>query len=225
MSESFLKILATARTQVKNGINKTARRQVTFEQFVELFKVRGYQTLLENNNSREFVIDNNNVEVIRLMYAYISFEEDKVNPNIGMILNGKWGCGKSILISTFCKVLNDLSQIDTIEVIHSIELAEQIRINGVLPYIHKPLCIQDIGKEPIEVTTFGTKINPVTNLLAIRAEYGVLTFGSTNMDFAIFEKTYQEFIAKRINDYVQFVLLKGESRRKNYSINQPKING
>ena len=222
MDEKFSNLLQTARCQLKRGISQTSRLKMTYPEFIELFKIRGYQTIIEHKKNDMFMIDDNNIEVINLMYDYVSFNESTINPHIGILLNGNWGCGKSILIETFCKILSDVSNTEPIQVIHAIDLAEQIRINGVSPFIRKPLCIQDIGKEPVEVTSWGTKINPLTNLLAIRAEYGELTFGSMNIGFKTFEKTYQEFIAKRIKDYVHFICLKGESRRKDYSINQPK---
>ena len=222
MDTKYSDLLQTAKNQLKKGISQSARIKMTYDEFIELFKVRGYQTIIEHKKNDPFIIDEYNQDVIKMMYDYINFDESKINPHIGILLNGKWGCGKSILIETFCKILSDVSNVGPIEVIHAIDLAEQIRINGVTPYVHRPLCIQDIGKEPIEVTSWGTKINPVTNLLAIRAEYGDLTFGSMNITYETFEKTYQDFIAKRIKDYVQFIYLKGENRRKDYSINQPK---
>lgn len=222
MDEKFTNLIRTAHTQLQNRIKQTSRLKISYSEFLELFRIKGYETLVEHHQNREFEIDQNNGEIIKMMYDYINCDETTINPNIGIILNGKYGCGKSILIETFCKILCCVSEIKSIEVIHSIELAEQIRLNGVIPYAHNPLCIQDIGKEPIEVTTWGTKINPLTNLLAIRAEYGELTFGSMNMAYETFEKTYQEFIARRIKDYVQIIYLKGNDRRKDYSINQPK---
>lgn len=222
MDDKFSLLLQTAQNQLKKGLSQSQRIKISYPEFIQLFKLRGYQTIIEHKKNDMFMIDDNNVEVINMMFEYVSFNESGINPHIGIFLNGKWGCGKSILIETFCKVLADVSNTEPIQIIHAIDLAEQIRINGVVPYVRKPLCIQDIGKEPIEVTSWGTKINPLTNLLAIRAEYGELTFGSMNISYETFEKTYQEFIAKRIKDYVQFIYLKGESRRKDYSINQPK---
>jgi len=222
MDDKYKYLLQIAQSQLKNSLRQNSRLKMSYDEFIELFKVRGYQTIVEHKKNDLFIIDDYNRDVIDLMYHYICFNESKINPNIGIILNGKWGCGKSILIETFCKVLSDVSNLEPVPVYHAIDLAEQIRINGVTPYSRNPICIQDIGKEPIELTSWGTKINPLTNLLAIRAEYGELTFGSMNITFETFEKTYQEFIAKRIKDYVQIIYLKGENRRKDYSINQPK---
>ena len=221
MDEKSSNLLLTARYQLKKSINQTSRLKMSREDFIELFKIRGYQTIIEHNKNELFIIDDNNKDVIDLMYQYVCYDNSKINPQIGIFLNGKWGCGKSVLIETFCKILSDISNSEPIPIIHAIELAELIRLNGVTPYLRKPMCIQDIGKEPVEVTNWGNKINPITNLLAIRAEYGELTFGSMNINFETFEKTYQEFIAKRIKDYVQFIFLKGESRRKDYSVYQP----
>lgn len=201
------------------------RQQISCEEFKTLFIIRAHQAMADRKNFNQFIIDDDNREVINMMYAYITMNMNGVfNPFIGIVLNGRYGCGKSVLIEAFCMVLNDLifREKNKIESIHSIELAEQIKRVGVIPYARKPLLIQDIGKEKKEINNFGTIVNPIAELLAIRAEYGALTFGSTNMDTPAFKEAYKESISKRLTEHINLVFLPGTDRRPNFSINQPK---
>ena len=126
------------------------------------------------------------------------------------------------MISALCKVLFDLEIIKEPALeIHAIELAEEIRIKGVIPFARIPLLIQDMGKENNNQNAWGTKINPISNLLALRAEYGSMTFGSTNMTEKMLEDQYEEFISKRFYEHVNRIFLHGTSRRPDYSLNQP----
>ena len=227
MTKKLDEIIEMADAQRTRQIQRltTMRTDLTGDKFKLLFAIRANQTMVEHKSIKEFIIDDENRGVLNLMYYYATrTNPDKINPLAGIILNGAYGCGKSIMISAFCKVLNDLQYTgnEPIIEVHSVELADQIRLNGVIPYCRRPLLIQDLGKEPNLVNAFGTVVNPISNLLAIRAEYGSLTFGSTNMTMEMIEKHYCEFISKRINEHVNRIFLPGKSRRPDYSINQPK---
>ena len=201
------------------------RQSVTPELFKELFLIRAKQVMLDHKAISEFIIDKHNKEVLNLMYRYtMRMDIEQINPLAGIVLNGAFGSGKSVMMSAFCKVLNDLnySDRDRITEIHAIELAENIKIKGVAPYARIPLLIQDLGKEPNVVNDFGTIINPISSLLAVRCEYGSLTFGTTNMSAQSFEEQYKKYIRERIIEHVNLVLLPGASRRPDYSINQPQ---
>lgn len=226
--KTIAELITIAKNEHKTQLNRLAnmRHLLSMENFKELFMTRAQQAMNERKSFNAFVVDDNNKEVINLMYRYIVKSQCEVNPFIGIILNGKFGCGKSVLIEAFCKVLNDLTPRsgDRIETIHAIELVDQIRLNGVIPYAKKALCIQDLGKEKIEINDFGTKYKPISELLAVRAENGAMTFGSTNLLTKSFSEFYDPYIGARITEHVNLVFLKGESRRPDYSVNQPVKN-
>lgn len=200
------------------------RKMVSIEDFKTLFVTRAQLAMADRKNFTPFIIDDSNRDTINLLFQYVTRQQCNLNPYIGIVFNGAYGCGKSVLAETLCMVLNDLtwSEKNKIESVHSVELAEQIKKVGVIPYAHKPLLIQDLGKEKKEINNFGTIVNPISELLAIRAEYGALTYGSTNMDREAFGVAYKEFILKRITEHVNLVFLPGKDRRPNYSVNQPK---
>lgn len=228
-SQPINPLLLAARQELQAKINKINRYSCHLrgEEFKELLTLRGRQALMERKDQEvNFVIDDYNREVLNLLYHYACrTHQNEINSLAGIVLNGKYGCGKSALMSAFVRVLNDIHFFgqDICEEIHSIDLAEQIRLKGVLPYIRKPLLIQDLGKEPDIVNAFGTNVNPIANLLSIRAEYGAMTYGSMNMDKAMFSEFYKDKklgITKRFTEHVNLIFLPGESRRKDYSINQ-----
>lgn len=195
-------------------------KEFTGEQFRELFILRAELAMFEHRTPGKFLIDDDNRETLNLMYYYATrTNQHMINPNAGIILAGKYGCGKSIMMSAFCKVLTDLvlPPTEKVEEIHAIALGEMIKKNGVLAYARKPLLIQDIGKEENIQNNYGTKMNPIGNLLAIRAEYGSLTFGTTNFNWNSLEEHYSDYITNRMREHVTILRLKGESRRKDFS--------
>jgi DNA replication protein DnaC len=215
-------VIEQAKTERNNQYNKMnyMRQTATKEEFRELFCTRAEQAMIRRKNFSPFIIDDHNRHILNVMYHYILKKRScEINPHIGIILTGTWGCGKSILIEAFCEVLNDLTyqNRNRIKVVHALELAEDIKLNGVTPYSRNQLCIQDLGKEKLEVIDFGTKIHPLSELLAVRSEYGSLTFGTTNLDIENFGKAYQTFIAKRILEHINWITLPGPDRRPNYT--------
>lgn len=218
-------IIETARMDRDSLLNRqwNLRQEITPDQYKELFQIRAQQIMATRKVYKQFVIDDSNRQVINVLYCWLSRQKSVLNSEIGIILNGAYGCGKSVLMEAFCMVLNDItpSENHKVKVIHAIELAELIKKEGVISWARVPLLIQDIGKEKKELKDFGTNINPISDLLALRAEYGSLTFGSSNMDKKQFEESYKEYIAKRLWDHVNLLFLPGKSRREDWSVNQP----
>ena len=217
-------IIAQAEIEAKRKYNRllNIRNSLSINDFKKLFIIRAQQVMTERKVFVPFIIDENNREVFNLFYAYIQKNEERINPEIGIILNGAYGCGKSIAISAFCMLLNDLAiyESDKISEYHSIDLCELIVQNGVHPFVKQPILIQDIGKEMKEAKNFGTDRNPLTELFAVRSEYGSVTFGSTNYDKDAFEKNYKN-LGKRLFEHSTILYLPGGNRRKDNSINQP----
>jgi len=219
---SMQTLIDKAKREHQNALSKmNYYTEVSKDDFRKLFNSRAQYAMAKRKNFSQFVIDDDNRHVLNIMYHYVLQQKTcEINPYIGIILQGGWGCGKSVLIEAFCMILNDitLQSEKHIRVIHALELAEDIRLNGIIPYTRIPLCIQDLGKEKLEGKAYGTEINPITELLAVRAEYGSLTFGTTNLTFENFTKAYQTFVAKRILEHVNWVHLPGENRRPDYTL-------
>jgi len=220
MLEDIKQAIQAANLQRNKAAHKIAtfRSDFTGDDFKELFILRAELAMIEHRTPGTFIIDDFNRETLNLMYYYaIRIHTELINPTIGVILTGKFGCGKSIMMSAFCKVLSDLVLTDTkIEEVHAIALSEMIKADGILPWSKKPLLIQDMGMEEPIVNHYGTKFNPIGNLMAVRAEYGALTFGSTNQKWQSIEDHYSAYVSTRTKEHVNFIHLKGESRRNDF---------
>lgn len=226
MLENITQALDRANQQRNKAIHKlhTFRTEFTGDEFKELFILRAELAMIEHRTPGKFVVDDINRETLNLMFYYaVRTHQELINPTIGVILTGRFGCGKSIMMSAFCKVLNDLVLPgDKIEEVHAMALSEMIKAEGILPWAKKPLLIQDMGMEEPVINAYGNKFNPIGNLLAVRAEYGALTFGSTNKKWNSLSEHYSEYVGTRAKEHVNFIHLKGESRRKDFVQNNAK---
>jgi hypothetical protein len=225
-SMQIKEILDKARQEQQDQIGRlwNMRQQLSADDFKELFMIRAGQAMTSRKIINPFAIDNDNREVINQLYFWLTRKECVMNSELGIIINGAYGCGKSVLMEAFCMVFNDItpSERGKVTVVHAIELAEQIKKVGVIPYARIPMLIHDLGREKWEMKDYGNSINPISDLLALRAEYGSMTFGTTNMTKEEFGTAYKAFITKRIFEHVNLLFLPGKDRRKDWSINQPK---
>ena len=214
---SIKEIIEGSKLKLENKVKSFSRLKISYDEFISLLKIKGYETLLEHGQNRAFDIDEYNIPTIQLLYNHISLCDENINPNIGIIFKGNTGCGKSILAQTYCKVLAEITPGNKeYELMHSIHLADHIKDFGVSELAKLPLIIQDLGKEPLEVPVYGIKINPITHLLAVRAEYGAKTFGTMNMTIEKFNTRYFQFVGDRLKEHVNFIHLDGDSRRNNF---------
>ena len=220
MTESFKQAFARANTQLRNAANALHKECPPFTgpEFKNLFIMRANLAMIEHRTPGIFKIDDDNREALyKLFYHAQKSKPELINPNIGIILTGPFGSGKSIMMAAYCKVLFDLGIVENrIEEVHAMALSELIKRDGVLPWSRKPLLIQDMGMEESVLNVYGTKINPIGNLLAVRAEYGALTFGSTNKKWVSLTDHYSEYVGERAKEHVNFIPLTGASRRNNF---------
>lgn len=223
-------IIEAAKSRLTHTATNMSKRMVLSEEQFKDFLTTLCQTVIyERKQESEFIIDNNNREVIAVLFEYLTQNWTHINPNIGIVMSGKFGCGKSILMSGFCRLL---AQIDVtlrdvgIKEYHAVELTELILRDGMEKYVKRPILIQDIGKEPKIVKDFGNDKNPLRELLMARCEFGSLTFGTTNYSKETFESAYPDFpirpdvkvttTSKRLFEHINFIILKGDNRRKSY---------
>lgn len=172
-----------------------------------------------------FVVDDNNREVIRQMHLYvIGSEQCKWNIHKGLYLGGKVGCGKTVLMQSFCQVLQLISGYN-ITMIPASELYKHIIKYDIESLAKRPLFIDELGREQLEVNDFGNKMRPINELMALRYEYGARTFFTSNFNIATLSQGYNDkgemigygkYIGERIQEMVNMVILPGESRREKW---------
>lgn len=82
---------------------------LAYPDFQNLFRSFGTVCLHSRNQNRNFIIDNNNEPTIEQLYYYAThnpaFDGDL---NKGILLQGKYGCGKTILLETYSLLHNHI---------------------------------------------------------------------------------------------------------------------
>ncbi len=195
---------------------------LTWDQFWKLLTAYARRFLAERGHFDQFVIDDNNREIISQMYYYaIGSEKCKWNIHKGIYLAGKNGCGKTILMHSFCEVLHFISG-KTVEMISAADLCEKIAESNFKSFATRPLFIDELGREKLEINAFGNKIRPMKELIAKRYNNGARTFFTSNFKVATLAKWrdekgeiigYGAEIGGRIREMTTIVEMPGEDRR------------
>lgn len=205
---------------------KSRRRRLfiplAYPDFRELFVSFGTYSLSRRNQKKEFLIDKNNETIIEQLYLYAtnnsSFAGDL---DKGIMLQGKFGCGKSVILETYSLLHNHIVKTYSMNqpyltFIQSTELQEQIIKQSVKIFSQRPLIIDEFGRESKTVQDFGNILRPVSELLSLRADIGALTHGTTNFSFETLASSefYGGMIGDRLKMMFNFIPVPGESRRK-----------
>ncbi len=173
----------------------------------------------------KYEVDDNNRDIIRQMYFYTAGSSNcSWNINKGIYLGGKIGCGKTILMLAFCEVLGSLTG-KVIEMIPANQLYKRIQLDGLNSLAKRPLLIDELGREQVEVNDYGNRTRPINELMELRYETGARTFFTSNFKISTLSKEYNdkgvrqgygEYIGERIREMVNMVILPGESRRERW---------
>ncbi|MDR0572724.1 MAG: ATP-binding protein [Tannerella sp.] len=188
--------------------------------FKNLFRSFGTVCLHHRNQNRNFIIDNDNTPMIEQLYLYAtgnpSFEG---NLGKGIMLQGKYGCGKTLILETYSLLHNHVIRkyhlnYLLLTFIKSVELQEQILKQSASAFAKRPLIIDEFGRESKTVMDYGNISRPVSELLSLRNDAGTLTHGTTNFTLATLssDEFYGGMIGDRLKAMFNFITLKGESR-------------
>jgi DNA replication protein DnaC len=204
---------------------RTAQRRqalpLAYADFRELFSEFGTYCLLSRNKNAKFIFDSNNEPIIEQLFYYAT-----CNPlfcgdlNKGIMLQGKFGCGKSIVFETYSLIHNQIAKksfiIPILSFIKSMELQERIIQQSNNPFLLRPIIIDEFGREPKTVQYFGNILRPVSELLFERSDVGAITHGTTNFTLETLSSDdfYGSMIGDRLKMMFNFITLKGNSRRK-----------
>ena len=194
---------------------------LTYADFQSLFCEFGSICLFNRNQAKTFVIDKNNEPMIEQLYCYITNDSAfSGDLNKGIMLQGKYGCGKTILMETYSLLHNHISRRFLLNqplftFIKSVELQELIVKQSASVYARRPLIIDEFGRESKTVQDYGNVSRPISELLSLRSDIGVVTHGTTNFTFATLSSNefYGGMIGDRLKVMFNFITLNGESRR------------
>ena len=200
--------MKTPKDILQNGIyksdkpeNKRFSCKVTAEQFSKEFL---------NSIDFDFVIDDNNRPVINQLFYYLN-KSELFSGDIekGVLLIGGFGSGKTVIMDSFCYIVREFSS-KVITKIQSRELIEIAKSNETT-YYKRPLYIDDVGKEPMEVIDYGSALRPFEDLLDIRYRNNGITFGTSNLKME--DMQYNGHTKDRIKQMFNIIVLPGKSRR------------
>lgn len=193
--------------------------------FRELMTVEGTKVLFDRGVNSHFIIDESNEILIKQLFHYVTgsnqFSGDLFK---GIYLCGGYGTGKTTTLKALLAVLSNLSYRLGAKIIHSQKLSKEF-INGVEGYMeimHEPmeiynkgiLFIDDVGKEPTTVNSYGTERRPLIELINSRYEIGSLTFLTSNLKTKTLQERYSGHFADRVKAMMNVFELTGESKRR-----------
>ncbi len=210
--------------------NLTARFRVglSWEEFLILFSESANYILRKRGCSRTFEVDEVNRPIIEQLWLYVGYNPAfKGDLNKGLMMQGSIGVGKSLLMESFAFLQNRLAHRTKAEngesykgtqFIHSTELAERFKSaeRGVRSFSKCTLVIDEFGREPKSVMDYGNVMNPMAELISVRADSAVITHGTTNykLERLASDEFYGEMIGDRMRSMFNFITLGGKSRRR-----------
>jgi len=201
--------------KLRNDIKTRFKFNINSNDFMEIFILYANRTILERGIDKDFELNSFNKEIINQFHYYITGDENNFNGKIwkGIMIVGKNGTGKTLLLRSLFKLINNISKLSVYQ-IHSKLLNEYIKEKGIDSIRRKPLYIDDIGKESKEINDFGTKILPMADLIALRYDSGALTFATCNYKLETLTEFYGLTTTDRMKEMFNIIELKGESFRK-----------
>lgn len=135
-------------------------------------------------------------------------------------MQGKYGCGKTILLETYSLLHNHIVKKYSLNhplllFIKAVELQEQIRKQSINKFVRRPMIIDEFGRESKTIQDYGNVIRPISELLSLRSDVGTLTHGTSNFTLQTLSKEdfYGGMIGDRLKMMFNFITLPGESRR------------
>lgn len=208
-----------------NDLSEWHAPWMTKQQFWQMLQASAQSIMARRGVHRAYEVDDSNRGVILQMYLYtIGSPECKWNIHKGIYLGGKVGCGKTLLLQALCDILNFVSGY-VVELIPAKLLYKRIQEDGIMSLSKRPLFIDELGREQLEINDFGNRIRPINDLMEARYETGARTFFTSNFSLENLSKGrdkdgeligYGKYIGERIQETTNIITLPGDSRREKW---------
>lgn len=183
-----------------------------------ILKEGGILVRQENPNA-QFSVDEQNKDVLNQLYLYITGNESfKGDLSKGLLFVGGFGSGKTTLAKLMMiayhyqtqKIPKFLSTVDVQKLYKSEDLFDN-------PYSNietAPLIIDELGREEDKIMIFGTVHRPIEELIQRRYNHQPYTIATSNYELDTLRKKYSDFVADRLKQMLNVIILTGKSRRK-----------
>ena len=193
-----------------------------YDDYLKLFVESASCVLSNRRESSSFVVDKWNEPFLQQLYLYLTLNK-QFNGDLhkGIMLLGKFGCGKTLIMQALMGMYNTVIQTlyiqrPLLKLYKAIELQDELEEKSVQQYAKLPLIIDDFGREPKQIMVFGNLRSPLIELLSTRYDNAAWTHGTSNftLDVLSSEKFYGKMLGDRFISMFNFIELKGDSRRK-----------
>jgi DNA replication protein DnaC len=142
------------------------------------------------------------------------------NSYSGVLIQGKIGCGKSTVLKVWFEATRQMCPATMLHMTAREFLARYAKEGEDLFLQMKDveiLCLDDIGTEQPIVNSFGTKYDPISELLQFRYDSWefkrLRTYITTNLDSQMRVKRYGQRLNDRFKKMFNILTFTGESRR------------
>ena len=211
------KILSEARAEMQLQRDAIESRRIIKQMpdsfFLELIQIECSAAMAKHNRLNDYEITEQNKPILKQLWLWLcnnaEFEGDL---NKGIMIAGTNGIGKTIMMQGYCNLIRRCAQ-KTIRQIHAKRLAWELKKNGYDDFLQLPLFIDDLGKEQREMVEFGTRIQPIVDLMAMRYDTGAITFVTTNYKLDTMKEFYGNTIIDRFSEMFNIIEMGGKSYR------------
>lgn len=169
---------------------------------------------------RSFIFDENTKANIEQVAKYLTSDSYR----FGIVLCGFCGNGKTTMLKAFqtsCNYLhrNELLQGEQvgITIMDAVSICNTCKssYDKYTRYCQVPMLgIEDMGKEPVEVLSYGNIDNPIIDMLEYRYNEQLFTVITTNLATKDIRNRYGDRIADRFNEMFKVISFKNETYRK-----------
>lgn len=201
---------------------------LTFDQFCKLIQAHGSCYFASRGEITDFDIDRDNEQAIKQFFLYFNRDRGfKGDLQKGILLNGRYGSGKTALMWAIMNTFNDcvahwakekmVRDVFPIKIYKSSDIVDGFRFeankysrqdssglsNPKIDISKKNyqtgiIIIDELGREQKEITVWGTVIQPLTQVLQDRYDKGYPTFATAN--FRLETLAQDEYYGKMIGD-------------------------
>jgi len=209
-------ILQKKRSMFQEVTRKRPYFQISYKDYIDLMTANANIIMRNRNNNKFFRIDGESKYVIDNLYFYLTGNRNFYGNFLkGIFLIGPYGVGKTLILESFCQIINDLGR-KQVKIVRATDLCNFFKEDKKIyeSLIKIPLMIDDLGKEPKEVQVWGNIVEPAKKLIDDRYSSGSWTFATGNYKLTSYEKQYDSYISDRMKEMFNFYELTGPSQRE-----------
>lgn len=208
----------------RQSYRRVPRFEIPEGDFMAELRAHGCIAIAEKGDDYSFEYDDNVREIARQLWLYTTGNAGfEGNLNKGIALTGWFGCGKSLIMDAYSRLVNyhignsDLTSRHTpYEFMTSFTLFGRVQERGVVHYSGINLIIDEIGREAKVAKNWGTETMPIVDLLFERHRKGVITHITANYSLDDLSKDvmYGAMLGDRFREMFNFIHMRGGSKRK-----------